>query len=239
MTKYNYNTLNKKIALLTGEAEKIEAVPCFDAGIIDYNDAYRMQQDLFDLVSQEKLKSALILLEHPPAITIGNRGDKSNLIASEQTLEKQGISLVQSNRGGDITFHGPGQLVCYPIFNLANFGKDLTLFVYNLEKIIIDVLKEFDISGSRIEKLRGVFVGQEKIASIGIRVKKWITLHGFSFNINVNLDYFNNIVACGLKDNRPTSLKKILNNEIPIQFIKELVIKHFEKNFNIKIISFS
>jgi lipoate-protein ligase B len=134
-----------------------------------------------------------------------------------------------------VTFHGPGQLVCYPIFDLSYFGKDLTLFVFKLEQVIIDVLADYKIKGTRIEKLRGVFVGSDKIASVGIHIKKWITFHGFSFNINVELGYFDNIIACGLKDHAPVSLEKILNRSIPISDVKELVIEKFTNIFDIVI----
>lgn len=212
-----------------------DRIPYFDLGLIGYYDAYRLQLDIFELVRDKYVPGVILLLEHHPVITIGNNKNRGNLIASKAMLEADNIELIQSNRGGDITFHGPGQLVCYPIFDLAEFGKDLGKFVYNLEQIIINVLHEYKIEGSRISGIRGVFVGERKIASIGLHVKKWITLHGFSFNINVDLDYFKNIVACGLREHSQTSLQKMLEKEIPIIDVKELVLQNYCKVFNIKL----
>ena len=166
---------------------------------------------------------------------MGNNRNRGNILCSEEALKEQGIELIQSNRGGDVTFHGPGQLVCYPVFDLSYFEKDLGKFVYNLEQVIIDVLADYKIKGTRIEKLRGVFVGLGKIASIGIHVKKWITLHGFSLNVNVKLEYFNNIVACGLKDHLPVSIEKLLEKPVTVSNVKEQVIQKFERIFNIEV----
>ena len=210
-------------------------IPYFDLGLIKYNDAYGLQLDIFEMVKENHAPGVILLLEHYPVVTIGNNKNRDNLISSKTALEAKNIELVQSNRGGDITFHGPGQLVCYPIFNLSKFEKDLGKFVYNLEQIIINVLHEYKIEGTRITGIRGVFIDKNKIASIGLRVKKWITLHGFSFNIDVDLGYFENIIACGLKDHTQTSLQKILNKKIPIIDVKELVLQNFCKVFNIKL----
>jgi lipoyl(octanoyl) transferase len=210
-------------------------IPYFDLGIIRYDEAFKLQLDIFKIVKDGYVPGVLLLLEHHPVITIGNNKNRSNLISSESTLKAQQIELYQSNRGGDITFHGPGQLVCYPIFNLENFGKDLGKFVYNLEQVIIDVLASYEVRSHRINKIRGVFVNKNKIASVGIHVKKWVTIHGFSFNVSVNLEYFKNIVACGLKDYNQTSLQEILDKTISISDVKEHILKNFSKTFNIRI----
>ena len=215
--------------------ETVKIIPCIDLGITGYNQAWELQQKIFEVVSMAKLNGAILLLEHTPVITIGNNRNRENILCNEGSLGKQGIELIQSNRGGDVTFHGPGQLVCYPVFDLNHFGKDLGNFVYSLEQVIIDVLSDYKIKGTRIEKLRGVFVGSGKIASIGIHVKKWITFHGFSFNINVDLGYFDNIIACGLKDYLPVSLEKLLKKPVTVSDVKELVIQKFEKIFDIEV----
>ena len=230
---------NKLMEKITGFLEKnkgTEKVFCFDLGLIDYNTAYNIQLKIFELVKSEYTPGVILLLEHNPVITIGNNRNTKNLLATMENLKAQGIELIQSNRGGDITFHGPGQLVCYPIFNLSYFGKDLTLFVNNLEQIIIDTLKEYKIKGTRIDKLRGVFVRNSKIASVGLHVKKWVTMHGFSFNINLDLDYFKNIIACGLKEHAQTSLQKILKHNVYISDVKEQVLEKFVQIFNVKIL---
>ena len=211
------------------------SIPYIDIGLIDYSNAFDLQLKIFDIILQEDLPGCILLLEHKPVITIGNSQSRKNLISSEESLATQGIDLIQSNRGGDVTFHGPGQLVCYPIFNLTKFDRDLTDFVYKLEQLIIDVLDEYKIKGIRIEKLRGVFVGKNKIASIGIHVKKWITLHGFSLNVNVDLGYYKNIIACGLSDYTQVSMEKLLDKKIQLSFVKELVLKSFASVFNVQL----
>jgi lipoate-protein ligase B len=215
--------------------ETDKTIPCFDLGITGYNPAWELQQKIFEMVISGKFKGAILLLEHNPVITIGNNRNQENILSDKETLNRQGIELIQSNRGGDVTFHGPGQLICYPVFDLNHFGKDVGNFVYNLEQVVIDVLADYKIKGTRIEKLRGVFVGSGKIASIGIHVKKWITYHGFSFNVNVDLGYFNNIIACGLKDYLPVSLEKLLTKPVSVSDVKELVIQKFEKIFSIEV----
>ncbi|MBM3706896.1 MAG: lipoyl(octanoyl) transferase LipB [Actinobacteria bacterium] len=232
----NHNKLTQKITDFLEKNKGTKKVPCFDLDLINYNTAYNIQLCVFELVKTGYAPGVILLLEHSPVITIGNNRSRNNLLAGEENLKAQGIELVQSNRGGDITFHGPGQLVCYPIFNLNYFDKDLTQFVKNLEQIIIDTLIEYKIKGTRIDKFRGVFVDNYKIASIGLHVKKWVTMHGFSFNININLDYFKNIIACGLKNHAQTSLKKILNHNVSISDVKEQVLEKFAEIFNIKIL---
>jgi lipoate-protein ligase B len=209
-------------------------IPYVDIGLIDYNNAFDLQLKIFNIILQEDMAGCILLLEHKPVITIGNCRNRKNIISSEESLKSQGIELIQSNRGGDVTFHGPGQLVCYPIFNLTKFDRDLTSFVYNLEQVIINVLDEYKIKGTRIDKLRGVFAGKNKIASIGIHVKKWVTLHGFSLNVNVDLGYYKNITACGLSDHEQISMEKLLNKKIPLSFVKELVLKSFAAVFNVQ-----
>src|SRR4030042_1920819 len=226
MTKIKNNLINK-IENCIERCTGTEEIPCLDLGLIGYDDAFEIQMHLFEKVKIEQIRGLILLLEHYPVITIGNSGKRENLLASKESLEKQGIELVQSNRGGDVTFHGPGQLVCYPILNLKYLKKDVTSFVWNLEQVIIDFLKPYNIDGIRIDKLKGIFISNNKIASIGLHIKKWISIHGFALNVNVDLDYFKNIIACGLKDYVPTSMQKILNKNIPIDDVKEQVLKSF------------
>jgi len=207
-----------------------------DLGLISYGRALDIQLAVFEAVRQNNLAGIILLLEHEPVITIGNNKNIKNILADEKKLKKLGISLVQSDRGGDVTFHGPGQIICYPVFNLNKFSLDLTLFVYNLEQVIINTLKHFGVKGQRIDKLRGVFVEDKKIASIGIHVKKWISYHGFSLNADVNLDHFKHIVACGLKDHAQTSLQELLNRKIKNSELKEIILENFKQVFKIKII---
>jgi lipoyl(octanoyl) transferase len=242
----NHTDLENPLQLFSRFAENIKSpdsilydnpgvIPYIDIGLMDYSNAFDLQLKIFDIIRHEDLPGCILLLEHKPVITIGNSQSVKNIISSKESLESQGIELIQSNRGGDVTFHGPGQLVCYPIFNLTKFDRDLTNFVYNLEQIIINVLDDYKIKGTRIQKLRGVFVDKNKIASIGIHVKKWITLHGFSLNISVDLGYYKNIVACGLSDYEQVSMEKLLDKKIQLSYVKELVMKSFTSVFNVQI----
>lgn len=232
----SFEKIKKSIEKKIKDYDIEDKVKALDLGIIDYDEAFKIQEYLFQKVLEEDIKGFLTLLEHFPVITIGNNRNRSNLVSSRKKLEKNGIKLVQSNRGGDITFHGPGQLVGYPVLDLSEFKKDLSLYVYNLEEVVIRVLEIYGLEGKRIKGLRGVFLGKQKIASVGVRVKKWITMHGFSFNINPDLSYFGNIVACGLKDFTPTSLCKILDKDIPIDDVKEHTINCFQQVFDITMV---
>ncbi len=204
---------------------------CFDLGKIAYSQAFQLQQDLYHLVKEKGCLGFLLVLEHPPVITLGSNRSRINLIADQKILQEEKIGFIQSTRGGDITFHGPGQLIAYPILNLALWKKDLTLYVHNLEQIIINTLNTFHIQGSRIGKHRGVFVDQQKIASVGIKIKRWITMHGLALNVSTDLAYFQHIVACGLKQYPPTSMQKKLKRAIPFDDVKERLIVEFGKMF--------
>ena len=210
-------------------------IPGFDLGLISYDSGYNLQEEIFELIKSNGCPGAILLLEHYPVITIGNNKNTDSLLVSSEELRIQNIELVQSNRGGDMTLHSPGQIVCYAILNLTRFKKDLPFFIHNLEEVIIDVLASYDIHGMRLNKYRGVFTGGFKIASIGLRVRKWITLHGFSLNVNNNLKYFDNIIACGLKDHPQTSMEKISNKKIPIRNVKEQILKSFSSVFAIPV----
>jgi len=208
----------------------------FNLGLISYNVAYNLQTKLFELIKLKDNPGVILLLEHYPVITIGSNRNTGNLLVSREELQHQDIELVQSTRGGDITLHTPGQIVCYTIFNLALIKKDLTLFVYNLEQVIIDMLASYNIQGTRIDRHRGIFVNNSKIASIGLKIKKWITFHGFSINVNNDLKYFDNITACGLKDYPQTSIKKISKETIPIYDVKEQLLDSFGNIFKIPVL---
>lgn len=208
----------------------------FDLGLISYNDAYTLQIKLFELIKLKDKPGVILLLEHYPVITIGSNRNTNNLLVSREELQQQDIELVQSTRGGDITLHAPGQIVCYTILNLASVKKDLTIFVYNLEQVIIDVLASYNIQGTRIDKHRGIFVNNSKIASIGLKIKKWATFHGFSLNVNNDLKYFDNIIACGLKDYPQTSIKEILKKTIPIYDVKGQLLDSFGNIFKIPVL---
>ncbi len=226
---------NKIIKYITKTAP-VKDILSFDLGLIDYNDAYELQQNIFEHVKQSTAPGIILLLEHTPVITIGSNKNFGNLIVSEKKLKEQNIELAQSTRGGDITLHAPGQIVCYPILNLSLKKNELTLFVNNLEQVIINTLDKYEIKGTRVNKHRGIFVSNFKIASIGLKIKKWTALHGFSLNVNIDHDYFNYLISCGLKDYPQTSMKKILNKTIPFYNVKEQILISFKKVFDMPII---
>ena len=209
------------------------SISVLECGIVPYREAFDFQLALVKQIHEKDLRGIILLLQHPPVITTGSSGGMDNLLTPENALLDLGIELVPANRGGDITLHGPGQLICYPVFNLKFFGMDLSLFVNDLEQVIINTILPFGLSGRRVDKHRGVFIEDKKLASIGLKVRKWISMHGFSLNVNIDLSYFKHIIACGLKDYPQTSLSSLLKRDIIINDVKEHIIKNFEAVFNI------
>ncbi len=203
-------------------------------GSMDYQAALELQLDYLEKRINGEINDTLIFLQHTPTITIGRKGNKDNLLISEKILEQKKIKYYEVNRGGDITYHGPGQLVCYPIIDLKDHTKDVHKYLRTLEQIIIDVLLEFDIEARRIEGLTGVFIKNSKIASIGVGIKRWVTFHGLSLNINTDLSYFDFIVPCGLNNNPVTSIKSWnkLQDEIDLSIVEDRLIKGFTKYFH-------
>ncbi len=184
----------------------------------------------------------LIFVEHPPVYTLGKSGSAENVLISEEDRIKGGMEFFRINRGGDITFHGPGQLVAYPIFDLEKFYTDIGKYLRNLEEVIIKTLADYHLKGDRSAGETGVWLdpsvkGKErKICAIGVRCSRWITMHGLAFNVNTNLDYFNNIVPCGIQDKQVTSLQKELGKEVDMNEVKFKIKKYFEEVFNIELV---
>jgi lipoate-protein ligase B len=180
------------------------------------------------------MQDTLILLEHPPVFTVTRESTRRNLLVSPQALEEKGIAVHQTNRGGDITYHGPGQLVGYPIISLKDRGKDLHRYIRSLEEMIIWVLKEYGIRGYRDSINAGVWVEGDKIAAIGIAVKaSWTTMHGFSFNISPDLSHYSFIIPCGIVGRGVTSLAKILGKAVSRQEVQGKLIHYFEEVFEV------
>jgi len=203
-------------------------------GRIDYMDALRLQKELVIKRQEQLIPDTLLLLEHPPVITLGRRGKYSNIKVPPETLKQNNTEIYETDRGGDVTYHGPGQIVGYPIFDLKKHGRDIKQFVWNIEEVFIRMLKEqFNIEAHREGKeYTGVWVGKDKITAIGISVKKWVTMHGFAFNVNTNLDHFDWIVPCGLNDRGVTSLQKLVGKHMDFDEIMELTADYFCKIFN-------
>lgn len=198
-------------------------------GKMNYKEALDIQERLLSLRQQNGVEDTLLLVEHPPVLTIGRRGKQSNIIVPPELLNSSGICVYEVSRGGDVTYHGPGQIVGYPIVDLNNHGKDIKEFVWKIEEIFIRLLEnEYKIRAHREEKVyTGVWVGNEKITAIGIAVKRWVTMHGFAFNVNTNLDHFKWIIPCGITDKGVTSLQKLTGHLQDFDRLNELVIKYF------------
>ena len=205
-------------------------------GMINYKKAYKLQLELLEKRYQNKINDTLLLVEHPPIFTIGASGTRDNILAADKLLAQAGIEVFETNRGGDITYHGPGQLVGYPILNLKEHTKDLHWLLRSYEEVFIRLLKEYNIQADRIKGLTGVWVGNKKITAIGVGVRHWITYHGFAFNINPNLEHFSYIIPCGIKDKGVTSLKKEMGFETKKEEVIEKIIKYFTQVFEMDVV---
>ena len=211
-----------------------------DLDVMPYEEALTLQEKLVAKRSQGEIRDTLILLEHPPVVTITRKKTSLNILAPLEKLRNEGISIYKTNRGGDITYHGPGQLVGYPILDLNNHGKDLHRYVHTIEEILINLLKDYDVEGHRESGYPGVWVNDEKIAAIGIAVKKgWISMHGFSLNVDPRLDHFSLIIPCGIKDKGVTSLKKVLGKTVDKQQVRQRLMHHFSDMFQLRMVSYS
>jgi lipoyl(octanoyl) transferase len=203
-----------------------------DLGVKEYNEALEIQYDYLEKRQKDQIDDALLLVEHPPVITLGKNADQENIVASKVFLEQENIQWVNSNRGGDVTYHGPGQMVGYTIFDLRSNNIGIRKYVWTLEQIFIDLLKEeYGIEAIRNPDHTGVWVGSEKIVAIGLAVKRGVTMHGFAFNVNTNLDHFNFIVPCGIQNKGVTSIQKLLNQPIDFASVKKNVEKYFKSYF--------
>jgi len=201
---------------------------------VPYEEAFDLQKRLVEMRSQDAINDTLILLEHPPVFTVTRKATLNNVLASPDELKEKGISLCKTNRGGDITYHGPGQLVGYPIMDLKDYGKDLHKYIRTIEEMIIRVLIDYGVSAHRDKVHPGVWVENEKIAAIGIAVKSsWTTMHGFAFNINPDLNHYSLIVPCGITDKGVTSLSKLLGKPISRQGVSDRLVHHYQELFNL------
>jgi len=213
---------------ISTETHKLNIV---NLGIINYREAHDLQKRLLKEQIDGIGKDTLLLLQHNPVITIGRSGSRDNILLSESALEKAGIEVFEIERGGDVTYHGPGQLTGYPIINLKNFRKDVHWYLRQLEEVIIKVLAEYGVTGGRIENYTGVWVGNEKVAAIGIGVRRWITYHGFAFNVNPDMSHFGMITPCGITDKGVTSLERLLGHEVDIDEVTDKVASVFAEIF--------
>jgi lipoyl(octanoyl) transferase len=230
-----------------------------DLGIMDYQSAWDYQEELLaknvdiksmkwrneqdeNVTTETHTTHHLLFVEHPPVYTLGKSGKIEHVLISEEERKKNGLGFFRINRGGDITFHGPGQIVAYPILDLEKFYTDIGKYMRSLEEVIIKTLEEYGLHGDRSPGETGVWLepgvrGRErKICAIGIRCSRWITMHGLAFNVNTNLDYFNNIVPCGIVNKQVTSLQKELGAEVDIIEVKHKVKRNFEIVFDVDLL---
>jgi len=201
-----------------------------DLGRIDFIKAYRLQKQIVEELKSNGGLDTLIFCEHNPVFTLGRRAKIENILIDNQTLKEKGIQVFWIDRGGDITYHGPGQVVVYPILNLKRYKKDIYWYLRKLEAITIDLLAKFAIPASRKQDYTGVWVDSKKIASIGIGVSNWITYHGLALNVNTDLDYFSMIRPCNL-DVKMTSMSRILSRDLDLSEVKGELIDCFQQNF--------
>ena len=205
-------------------------IKIIDLGFLDYKNSWNYQKELQKKVLIGDCSDSIIFVEHDSVYTFGKNSDKSNLLVSKDSK----IKVYETERGGEITYHGPGQIVCYPILNLKNFKQSVTWYMRALEEVIIETLKLFDIKATRKDGLTGVWVKDEKIGAQGVRMTKWVTMHGFALNVNTDLRFFNDIIPCGIKDFGVTSIEKIIGKEQDLSLVKEHILISFAKVFNIK-----
>lgn len=200
-----------------------------DLGFIDYKEAWDLQKQILLLRSEHKIDDMFFLLEHPNTYTLGKVADRSHLISTDEFLQDNKISVYDIDRGGDITYHGPGQIVGYPLIDLHDWHLDTHKYLRSLEEVIIKTCAYFGLAGTRDPKYTGVWIENRKIAAIGIKVSHWITMHGFAFNVNTDLSLFDGIIPCGIHDKEVTSLSKELNKKFDIQEVKELLFNNFKE----------
>lgn len=212
-------------------------VQCFLYNIerISYTDALTLQHRFHEYCVSGRISGMLLLLEHDPVITMGVKTRQTNILASAQLLDAMGIQLVETDRGGDVTYHGPGQLVGYPILPLRGIGCDLHAYLRTLEQCIIDTLGEFGLEGRR-NGPAGVWVGDKKVCSIGIAVRKWVTYHGFALNVNPNLSHFSLINPCGLEASQITSMAELLSDPPAVEDVRRVCEHNFAKVFKLKLV---
>lgn len=205
-------------------------------GLRDYKYVWNLQKMIHLYKQKNRFEDILISVEHPPVYTLGKSGDRNHILISDEEMKTRGISYYEIDRGGDITYHGPGQLVVYPILDLNNFYKDTHRFLRDLEETVIQTLKEYSIEAYRDEEFTGVWVNEKKICAIGIKVSRWITMHGLAFNINNDLSYFDRIIPCGIFHKGVTSLSEITGRQIDMGEISRILLSKFKIIFNLETI---
>ena len=222
-----------------------------DLGLLEYEDALKYQLKLFDEIVSNKIrnrrnktkiqtKNHLVFVEHNSVYTLGKSGEINNLLINQQDLDNKKIKFYKTNRGGDITYHGPGQIVCYPILDLDNFFTDIHKYLRFLEETVILTLQNYGIKGNRSDNETGVWLDPNssdarKICALGVKASRWVTMHGLALNVNNDLSFFNHIIPCGIKNKSITSISKECKKNIDMELVKEKIINNFLKVFSAKL----
>jgi lipoyl(octanoyl) transferase len=208
-----------------------------DLGLISYAEASALQQRLAAARKAGAIDDLFLLCEHPHVITLGRNASRANLLASEHVLRQKGVELHSTNRGGDITYHGPGQIVGYPILNLANIKRDVGWYVRTLEETMIRASADFGVTSYRVPGQTGIWVHaggtEEKLAAIGVHISRWVTSHGFAYNVSTDLRYFDLIIPCGIADCKATSLEKLLSRSVALDEVKPRLTHHLSDLFSL------
>ena len=207
-------------------------------GLVPYDEALAMQRQLVEERRAGRVPDLLLLLQHPAVITLGVKGDggRANIVATDERLAELGIAVQETGRGGDVTYHGPGQIVGYPILDLKPDRCDVHRYVRDLEEVMIRVCADYGVTAGRIKGLTGTWVGSEKIGAIGVRLSRWITSHGFAFNVSTDLDHFKLIVPCGISDRSVTSLERATGRRLSFSEIEDAVVHRFQDIFGRQLI---
>ncbi len=205
-------------------------------GLVEYGEAFRLQRDVAAARQADAVPDTLITLQHPPVLTLGRRANRANVLVSAELLRREGIDLHETTRGGDVTYHGPGQLVGYPILKLRPLGLGPSDYVHTLEKVIIDCLRCLGLEASQNPRYIGAWVGDEKVAAIGVAVSGGVTTHGFALNVDPNLEHFRLINPCGITDKGVTSLAKLLNRPVRLEEVQPLLVKSFARAFGMEMV---
>jgi lipoate-protein ligase B len=198
-----------------------------DLGLAPYQAVWDLQKKMQQQRIKGEIEDTLILVEHEPVYTLGKNANENHLLQSRD----ESVDVFNIERGGDITFHGPGQIVGYPILDLSNYKKSVSWYMRTLEQLTIDVLENFGITATRIDGLTGVWVGDEKIAAQGVRISRWVTMHGFALNVNPDLSFYEGIIPCGIFDHGVTSMEQLLGEKQDMETVKQVVIEKFNQHF--------
>jgi len=214
----------------------MDSLLTIDLGLISWADAYALQQRVVAARKAGSIDDVFLFCQHPHVITLGRNANRTNLLASEHVLRQKNVELQPTNRGGDITYHGPGQIVGYPILNLGNIKRDVGWYVRTLEEVMIRASADFGVDSFRVASKTGIWVTtgstEEKLGAIGVHISRWVTSHGFAYNVSTDLRYFDLIIPCGIADRKATSLEKVLQRSVKLADVQPHLVRHLGELFS-------